>query len=94
MGSSVDLTRRGIHRQTFAFSALASLGSSSKLAIALPPGPSDGEILIVGDWGIDTDHTGQSAVAHTMRKYSWQREWPRDPTAALVILDDRLNVYV
>ena len=68
MSSSVDISRRRFLRQSFAFSALASLGSFSTLANAFPGDSSAAEILMVGDWGYDTDHQGQTAVAAGMRK--------------------------
>ncbi|MBB6142517.1 putative MPP superfamily phosphohydrolase [Silvibacterium bohemicum] len=66
------VTRRRFLRQSFAFSALASLGSFSRLASALPAGHPSSEILMIGDWGYDTDHAGQTAVADAMRKYAQQ----------------------
>jgi tartrate-resistant acid phosphatase type 5 len=73
MSSPVDISRRRFLRQSFAFSALASLGSFSTLANAFPAEPSAAEILMVGDWGYDTDHQGQTAVAAGMRKYAQQQ---------------------
>jgi tartrate-resistant acid phosphatase type 5 len=72
MSSSADLTRRRFLRQSFAFSALASLGSLAPLAHALAPDEAAAEILMVGDWGYDTDQRGQMAVASAMRKYAQQ----------------------
>jgi tartrate-resistant acid phosphatase type 5 len=72
MNSSPDVTRRRFLRQSFAFSALASLGSFTTLASALPAGESAAEILMIGDWGYDSDHQGQIAVANGMRKYARQ----------------------
>ena len=72
MNSSPDVTRRRFLRQSFAFSALASLGSFTTLASALPAGESAAEILMIGDWGYDSDHQGQIAVANGMRKYAQQ----------------------
>ena len=48
---SATLTRRRFLRQSFAFSALAALGSVPGLAGALPSDPSAVEILMIGDWG-------------------------------------------
>jgi tartrate-resistant acid phosphatase type 5 len=85
MSSSVDISRRRFLRQSFAFSALASLGSFSTLANAFPGDSSAAEILMVGDWGYDTDHQGQTAVAAGMRKYAQEQALR---TQALFMLGD------
>jgi len=86
MNSSPDVTRRRFLRQSFAFSALASLGSFSTLASALPAGESAAEILMIGDWGYDSDHQGQIAVANAMRKYAQQNALR--PQALLMLGDN------
>jgi hypothetical protein len=73
MSFSAEISRRRFLRQSFAFSALASLGASfTPLANALAPEGSAADILMIGDWGYDTDQTGQKAVAAGMRKYAQQ----------------------
>ncbi|HEY1501254.1 MAG TPA: metallophosphoesterase [Acidobacteriaceae bacterium] len=62
-------SRRRFLRQSFAFSALAALGSFSAVANSLPSDPTAAELLMVGDWGYDSDHGPQSAVATGMRQY-------------------------
>jgi tartrate-resistant acid phosphatase type 5 len=72
MSFQVDVTRRRFLRQSFAFSALATLGSFSPMANALAPDAGAAEILMIGDWGYDKTHDGQFAVATGMRKYAQQ----------------------
>lgn len=72
MSSSADFTRRRFLRQSFAFSALASLGAFTPLANALVPDKAAAEVLMIGDWGYEDDHRGQIAVANAMRKYAQQ----------------------
>jgi tartrate-resistant acid phosphatase type 5 len=64
-------SRRRFLRQSFAFSALAALSSSSILAKTLPSDPDASEILMVGDWGYE-NYTAQTAVAGAMRQYAQQ----------------------
>jgi tartrate-resistant acid phosphatase type 5 len=73
-----SVSRRRFLRQSFAFSALASLGSSARLAGALasapaPSGANGAELLMVGDWGYDDDQTAQSQVALGMRRYATEK---------------------
>jgi tartrate-resistant acid phosphatase type 5 len=72
MSSPVDTSRRRFLRQSFAFSALATLGSFAPLANALAPDGAAVEILMIGDWGYDKTQEGQLAVAAGMRKYVQQ----------------------
>jgi tartrate-resistant acid phosphatase type 5 len=70
-----SVSRRRFLRQSFAFSALASLGSSSSWAGALVPAPetsgaNGADLLMIGDWGYDDDHTAQAQVALGMRRYA------------------------
>ena len=65
------LSRRHFLRQSFAFSALASLGSLHGLASAIPTDTEASEILMVGDWGYE-NYTAQTAVAAAMRQYAQQ----------------------
>jgi tartrate-resistant acid phosphatase type 5 len=65
------LSRRRFLRQSFAFSALASLGSFSGLATSVPSNPAAAQLLVLGDWGYD-DPTAQSQVATGLRAYAKQ----------------------
>lgn len=78
-------SRRRFLRQIFAFSALAALSSLPGMAAALPLDPAAAELLMVGDWGYDKDHSPQSTVAKGMRQYV-QRN--RLETQALLMLGD------
>lgn len=64
-----DISRRRFLRQTFAFSALAALGSVSGLAAPQASDTSTADLLMIGDWGYDRDHEAQASVAAAMRKY-------------------------
>lgn len=68
---SATVSRRRFLRQSFAFSALAALGSLPSLAGARPSDPEASEILMVGDWGYE-NYTAQTAVAAAMRQYAQQ----------------------
>jgi predicted MPP superfamily phosphohydrolase len=86
-----SVSRRRFLRQSFAFSALASLGSSSSWAEALPsartPASGNGaELLMVGDWGYDDDHTAQSRVALGMRRDAPEKAV--NPKALLMLGDN------
>ena len=68
--SPLQESRRRFLSQSFAFSALASMGSWSELrAAAASPDPGAAEILMIGDWGY-TDATAQAQVAAGMRAYA------------------------
>jgi tartrate-resistant acid phosphatase type 5 len=84
-----NLTRRRFLRQTFAFSALASLGSAAGRALPAshPAEHSAGaELLMVGDWGYDRNHGAQSDVAMGLRRYA--REKAVKPQALLMLGDN------
>jgi tartrate-resistant acid phosphatase type 5 len=66
------LSRRRFLRQSFAFSALASLGSLPALAGAVTDDPAAAQILALGDWGYDDD-SAQTRVAAGLRAYAKQR---------------------
>ncbi len=66
----VNITRRRFLRESFAFSALAALGSHTRAASALPHDASASEIVMVGDWGYDKDTVAQEAVAAGMSRYA------------------------
>lgn len=79
------LDRRRFLRQSFAFSAMATLGSLPGTAALLRPSPSAAELLMLGDWGYDDDHTAQSGVAVAMRQYVSRQSLN---TQALLFLGD------
>src|ERR1700689_1746863 len=79
-----NLSRRRFLRQSFAFSALASLGSFSGLAASPPPDPAAAELLVLGDWGYE-DKTAQAQVAAGLRAYAKQHSVR---TQALLMLGD------
>jgi 3',5'-cyclic AMP phosphodiesterase CpdA len=62
-------TRRRFLQQSFAFSAIAALGSLPARAKTLPSDKGASEILMIGDWGYE-DTTGQALVAAGMRAYA------------------------
>jgi tartrate-resistant acid phosphatase type 5 len=64
-----DLSRRRFLRQSFAFSALASLGTFSGLADSAPLDPAAAEVLVLGDWGYENP-AAQSQVAAGLRSYA------------------------
>ncbi len=63
------VSRRRFLRQSFAFSAVATLGSFPDIAAAFPSDPAAAELLMVGDWGYDDNYVTQSAVAKGMRQF-------------------------
>jgi tartrate-resistant acid phosphatase type 5 len=65
------LSRRRFLRQSFAFSALASLGRFSGLADSVPADPAAAQLLVLGDWGYDKP-AAQSQVAAGLRAYAKQ----------------------
>ncbi len=78
-------SRRRFLRQSFAFSALATLGSYSSSALPTPTDPSGAELLMIGDWDTTTHHEGQAGVAKGMRTYVQQQGIK---TQALLMLGD------
>jgi tartrate-resistant acid phosphatase type 5 len=80
-----SVSRRRFLRQSLAFSALAALGSLSGRAAAVSSDPAAVELLMVGDWGADGDHAGQSGVAIGMREYASKQMLH---TQALLMLGD------
>jgi tartrate-resistant acid phosphatase type 5 len=86
VNAATGITRRRFLRQSFAFSALAALGSVPGMAAALPHDPKAADLLMIGDWGWDADgHAAQSEVAAGMRRYAWDN---RLRTQALLMLGD------
>lgn len=83
--SDILISRRRFLRQSFAFSALASLGSLPRLAeAAIPSGPGSSEILMLGDWGYENP-AAQEVVAKGMRSYARKQSVRTD---ALFMLGD------
>ncbi len=80
---NAPISRRGFLHQSFAFSALASLGGLPALAA---PKPASGgrHMLMVGDWGYQ-DFTAQERVASAMQQYVRQSAIR---TEALLMLGD------
>lgn len=65
------ISRRRFLQQSFAFSALASLGSLSGLGDSVPSEPTAAQLLVLGDWGYENP-TAQAQVAAGLRAYSKQ----------------------
>jgi hypothetical protein len=84
-GSPGPVSRRRFLRQTFAFSALAALGSVPGFTAAATPDDEAAELLMLGDWGYDSNHEAQIGVAMGMHKYA-QKHHLR--TQALLMLGD------
>jgi len=82
---TIVLTRRRFLRQTFAFSALAALGSVPGMAAPSDRESSAVDLLMIGDWGYDRHHEAQSRVAARMRKYAQKH---RLQTQSLLMLGD------
>jgi tartrate-resistant acid phosphatase type 5 len=80
------LSRRGFLRQSFAFSALASLGSLPSVAAesGREPNVAAKQLLLLGDWGYE-DFAAQSRVADAMQRYVRERGIKTD---ALLMLGD------
>jgi hypothetical protein len=80
-----SFSRRRFLRQSFAYSAWASLGSFPALAEFLPPDRSAAELLVLGDWGYD-DQTAQAQVAVGLSAYT--RQHSLRPKAMLMLGDN------
>src|SRR5580704_15032044 len=79
-----SFSRRRFLRQSFAYSALASLGSFPALAEFMPSDRAAAELLVLGDWGYD-DQTAQAQVAAGLSAYAKQHSVHPD---ALLMLGD------
>ena len=84
--SNEMLSRRGFLRQSFAFSALAALGSAPVFADSKHETSSGNgsHVLMVGDWGYE-DFNAQSRVAKAMQGYVAAQGFK---TEALLMLGD------
>jgi hypothetical protein len=78
------LSRRGFFKQSFAFSALAGLGSLPSLAKPHEKSAEGFHWFMVGDWGYEQP-AGQEAVAATMSAYVRERTLKPD---VLLMLGD------
>ncbi len=70
MNTYETISRRRFLRQSFAYSALASLGTS--LPALAAPAKGGSHVLMVGDWGAE-DPTAQTTVAKAMQAYAKDR---------------------
>lgn len=84
MSSNNTISRRHFLRQSFAFSALAGLGSLPVLAETRKANPGAAQLLIVGDWGYEKIEA-QQRVAAGMQHYVQERGLK---TEALLMLGD------
>jgi hypothetical protein len=80
----MSLSRRRFLRQSFAFSALAGLGSLPSLASQHAPTAGASHWLMIGDWGYE-NFTAQTAVAAAMKQYVHEHGLKTD---ALLMLGD------
>jgi tartrate-resistant acid phosphatase type 5 len=81
----LNVTRRRFLKQTFAFSALASLRPARLLSDPRPSDPAAADLLLIGDWGFDAHHEGQTQVAAAMQRYAREQ---RLRAQALLFLGD------
>jgi tartrate-resistant acid phosphatase type 5 len=79
-----SVSRRRFLRQSFAFSALASLGTAPSFAAPAKPNPAAAHLLAIGDWGYE-DATAQLLVAKGVTNYARQHNLK---TEALLMLGD------
>lgn len=82
---AVGASRRRFLRQSFAFSAVAALGTLSSRAASLVRDSRSADLLMVGDWGYDDNQAAQSEVAVGMRRYTRQHQLTSE---ALLMLGD------
>jgi tartrate-resistant acid phosphatase type 5 len=80
----MSLNRRDFLRQSFAFSALAT-GVGSLPALAMATDAKAKHVLMVGDWGWESDIAGQQKTAKQMVKYAKDNALKAD---ALFMLGD------
>ena len=80
----MSVSRREFLRQSFAFSALASLGSLPSLAKQHPSTIGTSNLLMIGDWGYE-NIAAQSTVAAAMQRYAHDHSLKTD---ALLMLGD------
>ena len=79
------LSRRRFLRQSFAFSAVASLGLTTSLRAFGMADSAASQILVLGDWGYE-DATAQAEVAAGLRAYAKQKAV--HPQALLMLGDN------
>jgi tartrate-resistant acid phosphatase type 5 len=83
MSTQEELSRRRFLRQSFAFSALASLGGLPSIAAPVHTGAS--RILMIGDWGYE-NYEAQTRVAKAMQSYAQAQSIT--PNALLMLGDN------
>ena len=83
--SSPLFSRRRFLLQSFGFSALATLGRLPMMAATVTSDSAAAELLMIGDWGYDDNHTAQSKVAAVMGHYAQEHELR---VQALLLLGD------
>src|SRR6185369_9016321 len=81
---NMSVSRREFLRQSFAFSALAGLGSLPSLAKLHPSTIGTSNLLMIGDWGYE-NIAAQSTVAAAMQRYAHDHSLKTD---ALLMLGD------
>jgi hypothetical protein len=81
---NMSLSRREFLRQSFAFSALAGLGSLSSLAKQPSSSSHASHLLMIGDWGYE-NFAAQKVVADAMKRYAHDHSLKTD---ALLMLGD------
>ena len=74
------VTRRRLLRQSFAFSALAALGSLPIAAAASPSSSTGANLLMIGDWGDDVDQIAQTRVLIFLRTRAPPAKSGRSPS--------------
>jgi tartrate-resistant acid phosphatase type 5 len=84
MSLNQEVSRRRFLRQSFAFSALAGLGSLPSFAAPKHGGAGESRVLMVGDWGYE-NYEAQSRVAAAMQGYVKEQGFK---TEALFMLGD------
>lgn len=84
--SAPTLSRRRFLRQSFAFSAAAALAPSSLFAGPATLQPGAAHLLMLGDWGRETEDRAQQLVAAGMVAYSQKNEL--NPQALLMLGDN------
>ncbi len=80
-----SMNRRRFLRESFAFSALASMNPLASMGAPIRPKPEASHLLMLGDWGRDTKDGGQRKVAEGMAHYAQQMQMPVE---ALLMLGD------
>ena len=83
------ISRRHFLRQTFAYSAIAAMGSGGLLSAAAqapPPDPNATHLFMIGDWGTDRYVPQQVSVSQSMQM--WMDRNHLTPNAMLLLGDN------